>query len=71
MVVFLDGLRMINSLIGSMLNSILSFVYVYGLCYLCCHERRQIKQTYYSGKSQIEIGQFPTEKTDGGKGYYA
>ena len=67
----LEGFVLINYLISSMLNSILSFVYVCVLCYLCCHERRKVKQTYYSGKSQIAVGQLPTEKADGGKGYYA
>ena len=29
------------------------------------------KATYYSGESQVDVGQQPAEKTDGGKGYYA
>lgn len=62
---------MLKYLFVSMLNSVLSFVCMCDLRYLCCHERRKVKQTYYSGESQIEVGQLPTEKTDGGKGYYA
>ena len=63
---------MLNSQISSMLNSVfLSFVYECDLRYLRYHERRKIKQTCYSGESQVEIGQHPAEKTDGGKGYYA
>ena len=66
-----EGFIMFRYLTANMLNNTLSFVRMCGLRYLRYHERRTIKQTYYSGESQIEVGQLPTEKTDGGKGQYA
>ena len=65
------GFIMLRYLNANMLNNTLSFVRMCGLRYLRYHERRTIKQTYYSGESQIEVGQLPAEKTDGGKGQYA